>query len=93
MSSPYDNFAKYYDGWFIGSILKAYHKQAVKFISPYIKKDSAVLDVGCGTGAFLKQLVKKKWKLQPANFWHWWKLKNDKASFKKENPKCQLPSC
>ncbi|MDO8524762.1 MAG: class I SAM-dependent methyltransferase [bacterium] len=59
MSSPYDNFAKYYDGWFIGPILKPYHKNAVKFISPYIKKNSAVLDVGCGTGAFLKQLVKK----------------------------------
>ncbi len=59
MSSPYDNFAKYYDGWFISPFLKAHHKQAINFISPYIKNNSSVLDIGCGTGAFLKQLVKK----------------------------------
>lgn len=60
MSSPYDNFAKYYDGWFIGPFLKAHHKQAIKFIAPFVKDNSSVLDVGCGTGAFLKQLVKRK---------------------------------
>lgn len=59
MSSPYDNFAKYYDGWFISPFLKAHHKQAIKFIAPYIKENGAILDVGCGTGAFLKQLVKR----------------------------------
>ncbi len=59
MSSPYDNFAKYYDGWFVGPFLKAHHKQAIKFIAPLTKENSSVLDVGCGTGAFLKQLVKR----------------------------------
>jgi len=59
MPSPYDNFAKYYDGWFIGPFLKALHKQAIKFVTPYIKEKGTVLDIGCGTGAFLKQLVKK----------------------------------
>jgi len=59
MSSPYDNFAKYYDGWFLGPFLRAHHKQAIKFITPYLKNNSVVLDVGCGTGSFLKQLVKR----------------------------------
>lgn len=59
MSSPYDNFAKYYDGWFISPFVKALHKQAIKFVAPYIKESGTVLDVGCGTGAFLKQLVKR----------------------------------
>ena len=57
--ATYDNIAKYYDGWFIGPILKAHHKQAIKFITPFIKESGKLLDVGCGTGAFLKQLAKK----------------------------------
>ncbi|MFH0739609.1 MAG: class I SAM-dependent methyltransferase [bacterium] len=59
MSSPYDNFAKYYDGWFLSPFVKSLHKQAIKFVAPYIKNNSSVLDVGCGTGAFLKQLAKR----------------------------------
>lgn len=57
--ATYDNFAKYYDGWFLGPFLKALHRQSIKFIAPYMKENGTVLDVGCGTGAFLKQLVKK----------------------------------
>jgi len=60
MSSPYDNFAKYYNGLFFGPWLNLYYKQSIKFIKKYVQDEDSFLDVGCGTGAFLKQLNKVK---------------------------------
>lgn len=58
--ATYDNIAKYYNGLFTGPLLNLYYNQSVKFLGKYLQDNFSFLDVGCGTGAFLKQLYKKR---------------------------------
>lgn len=67
--ATYDNLAKYYDGFlFIGPWLSVYHKQAIKFLLPFIKDNDVVLDAGCGTASFLKKLYKQNKTLKISGF-------------------------
>ena len=60
MPSSYDTIAKYYNGLFTGPLLNLFYNQSINFIDKYLQDGFSFLDVGCGTGAFLKQLHKKR---------------------------------
>jgi len=39
--------------------MKGYHKKVIKIITPYIRKETSIVDVGCGDGLFVEYFRNK----------------------------------
>lgn len=53
----FDLWAAYYDSLFTTFFYQAIHQKLLEYV--YLKENTNVLDLGCGTGLLLKRLVKK----------------------------------
>ena len=54
----YNKIARFYDSFFIQFYYILAHNRSIRFIKDYLKSNSQILDVACGTGNFLHKLKK-----------------------------------
>ena len=56
--AKFDKIAHSFDNFLLQFFYNIAHNQNIKFLREYIKDNSQILDIGCGTGNFLNKLKK-----------------------------------
>jgi len=59
-SDKFDNVANIYNGPIFQLYYFLAHSACINYLKPYLKDNQSILDIACGTGIFLKKILKQK---------------------------------